>query len=155
MNASSTTVCQKASQEGPWQFSLVYLPESCLGANEEAPHLFSRGWGGVGETEAIGGSVRQHPTTALMLESPGLTPAFLIIWCHWASMDHLRLRTPLTPTQSSFCFFSHYHGYQPLPDWRSCRGPTLDLPQDCKEGNRIPDRPCAIGLFLFQDFTTV
>lgn len=61
MNASSTTVCQKASQEGPWQFSLVYLPESCLGANEEAPHLFSRGWGGVGETEAIGGIGQTAP----------------------------------------------------------------------------------------------
>lgn len=48
VNVSSTTVCQKASQEDPWQFSLVYLPESCLGANEEAPYLICLAEDGVG-----------------------------------------------------------------------------------------------------------
>lgn len=51
-NASSTTVCQKASQEGPWQFSLVIYLILPWG---KSPPLLSRGWGRVGKTEAVGG----------------------------------------------------------------------------------------------------
>lgn len=73
-NASIITACQKASQEGPWQFSLVTCLSLAWGQMRRSRHrpgLAGMGWSRRG-CNPRKSQARGHPTTTLLSLPPGL-----------------------------------------------------------------------------------